>query len=41
MTEIELLTGIYNLLYDIRIYLVVFIGVMVVVAIYKLFKIFF
>ena len=41
MTELEYLQSINNLLYDIRQLLIFGLGVLVVIAVYKLFKIFF
>lgn len=41
MTDIELLTGIYNQLNDIRLVLLAFLCWLVIQAIYKLLKIFF
>lgn len=41
MNEIELLNSINNLLFDIRQLMIFGLGVLVVIAVYKLFKIFF
>lgn len=38
MTEIELLTGIYNTLHDIRLFIIIVIGWLVVRAVFDLFN---